>query len=405
MPGPARRASAALPPPPRAVRGGLELLRRAIRGPLPRNTWDFEGEGLLEGTVGEARSARIDLLQRLADDGFSLEALRAAIAEDRLALLPVERVLAGDAPKRSFRALCQEAGLDLKFGIDLWRSFGAAVGPVDDLTTNDTDLEVARAARRWLDAGVPEAGLLEIARAARHAMSTVAASMRGVLGAAFLRSEHSEFDIALRYAEVAEEAAVEVSRLLSYALRVHQRNQLALEVVGSYAANDEPLPGARRVAVSFADLVGFTALSETVYAPEVAEIAARLDRIGMEVAQPPVEFVKSLGDAVMLVSSDVDALIGACLRLNAAIEADDAMPALHIGIAYGDALPRAGDWFGQPVNVASRLAQLAGSGETLVTLNVREAAQGEYKWISRRRRVKGVGSRVQLFCVEAVGRG
>ena len=57
---------------------------------------DFEAEGLLEGTSGEAREARLDLLRQLADDGVELEELRTAVEEDRLALLPVERVLAGD---------------------------------------------------------------------------------------------------------------------------------------------------------------------------------------------------------------------------------------------------------------------------------------------------------------------
>src|SRR5436305_14422137 len=56
---------------------------------------DFEQAGLLDGLEGADRDAREQLLQQLADDGVSLDELEAAVAEDRLALLPVERVLGG----------------------------------------------------------------------------------------------------------------------------------------------------------------------------------------------------------------------------------------------------------------------------------------------------------------------
>src|SRR5437764_4588942 len=56
---------------------------------------DFEAAGLLDGLEGSEREAREQLLERLADDGFTLDELKAAVAEDRLALLPVERVLSG----------------------------------------------------------------------------------------------------------------------------------------------------------------------------------------------------------------------------------------------------------------------------------------------------------------------
>src|SRR5438105_6067055 len=56
---------------------------------------DFAGAGLLDGLEGEERAAREQLLERLVADGFTVDELKAAAAEDRLALLPVERVLGG----------------------------------------------------------------------------------------------------------------------------------------------------------------------------------------------------------------------------------------------------------------------------------------------------------------------
>ncbi|MGA6949198.1 MAG: adenylate cyclase regulatory domain-containing protein, partial [Solirubrobacterales bacterium] len=53
---------------------------------------DFEAEGLLDGLSGKAREARLGLLEDLAEDGVPLEELKRAVEEDRLVLLPVERV-------------------------------------------------------------------------------------------------------------------------------------------------------------------------------------------------------------------------------------------------------------------------------------------------------------------------
>ena len=55
---------------------------------------DFQAEGLLDGA--DDREARLELLRTLEQEGFSLDELRAAATQDRLALLPVERVLAGE---------------------------------------------------------------------------------------------------------------------------------------------------------------------------------------------------------------------------------------------------------------------------------------------------------------------
>jgi adenylate cyclase len=57
---------------------------------------DFESERLLEGLSGRQREARLALLQELADDGVPLEELRRAVEENRLVLLPVERVASSD---------------------------------------------------------------------------------------------------------------------------------------------------------------------------------------------------------------------------------------------------------------------------------------------------------------------
>ena len=66
---------------------------------------DFEAAGLLDGLEGEERAARLDLLERLATEGVGLDELTAAVAEDRLALVSVDRVLGGRHSAREIERL------------------------------------------------------------------------------------------------------------------------------------------------------------------------------------------------------------------------------------------------------------------------------------------------------------
>src|ERR1044072_363583 len=77
-------------------------------------TIDFEAEGLLAGVEGEARGGRLELLQRLAGEGVSLEELRGAVEGGRLTLLPVERALAGEGPRYTPREIAEKSGMQLE---------------------------------------------------------------------------------------------------------------------------------------------------------------------------------------------------------------------------------------------------------------------------------------------------
>jgi Adenylate cyclase regulatory domain len=75
---------------------------------------DFEVEGLLEGAPDErARDGRLELLRTLEREGFGLEELRRATQEGRLALLPVERVLAAEGARYTQEEIAQETGLEM----------------------------------------------------------------------------------------------------------------------------------------------------------------------------------------------------------------------------------------------------------------------------------------------------
>ena len=125
--------------------------------------------------------------------------------------------------------------------------------------------------------------------------------------------------------------------------------------------------------IAFADLVGFTELGESVPVEELGSVAGRLSRLAGDACEPPVRLVKLIGDAVMLVSPKPEPMLDATLRLVELAAEDEAFPPLRAGIASGQAVHRWGDWFGTPVNLASRLTTRARPSTVLVAEEIRDA--------------------------------
>jgi adenylate cyclase len=67
-------------------------------------------------------------------------------------------------------------------------------------------------------------------------------------------------------------------------------------------------------------------------------------------------------------------------------------------VARGQALNRAGDWYGSPVNLASRVTSVARPGSVLVTADAREGLDDAFDWsFAGRRKLKGVKGEVPLY--------
>jgi adenylate cyclase len=151
--------------------------------------------------------------------------------------------------------------------------------------------------------------------------------------------------------------------------------------------------------------VGFTELGEQLAPYDLERLARRLADAAREAASTPVRFVKSVGDAVMLVSPEPMPLLLAMLNLVELAPAND-LPPLRIGVASGSAVTRAGDWFGSPVNLASRVTAAARPGTVLVADSTRALIDDDpapVQWSSAgAHRLKGVSGRVSLFRVRRV---
>jgi adenylate cyclase len=362
-------------------------------------TPDFNAEGLLDGIEGEDRKARLQLLEQLHAAGVPLEELKQAVAEERLALVPVELVLGAEG-KYTAAEVAERAGLDPEYLRRERLALGLPVPGDDAAVYTDEDVEAARRAARFLEAGMNVEGSVDAARVIGEAMSRVAATVRSLVGQSLARPGDTERDLGLRYAEATRATAPLVGPMLEYVLHQHVRQQLRTDVITrSEIASGEVLPGSRDVAVCFADLVGFTRLGAEIPAEELGAVAGRLAELATETATSPVRLVKTIGDAAMLVSPEPRPLLDAALGLVTAVESEgDDFPLVRAGVASGSAISRGGDFYGHPVNLASRVTGIARPSSVLVSEDVHEAAPDDYQWsFAGEHRLKGIDGRVRLF--------
>jgi adenylate cyclase len=154
----------------------------------------------------------------------------------------------------------------------------------------------------------------------------------------------------------------------------------------------------------FADLVGFTALTAARGDETAAELACEFaDAVRRLAAEHGVEFVKAMGDAVM-VRGDATELVALGLRLVREDLAPPGRPPVRIGVHTGTAVSRDGDWYGTTVNVASRLACCAEGGELLLTEDTgrRMNGHGALELIDQGlRRLRGVPAPVHVFAARS----
>src|SRR5207244_12632242 len=136
--------------------------------------------------------------------------------------------------------------------------------------------------------------------------------------------------------------------------------QRGRRMVDQEARASGKIGGAQEVTVCFADLVGFTKLGEGLAPEDLGMVVRQLTDMAVDVAEPPVRLVKTIGDAAMLAGPDPAGVVRAALRLvDMAEQETEDFPSIRSGVDTGPALERAGDWYGSPANVASRGTRVA----------------------------------------------
>ena len=354
---------------------------------------------LLDGLDGDARAERAELIRWLLDEGITTDQIRDAYSP---LLLASRRVLGDDGTLVSAREITEKTGIDLALLRRIQRAIGLPMSDDPDAKIHPAvDGDVTSYVVKFIQMGFDEDRIVEVVRVIADGLAKTAEAVRYTALSAMMAAGTSELEIAKASEALLREADPLLGPMIQDMLRLQLRHTMETEAVtASERAKGMPLPGARPIAVAFADLVGFTRLGEAVPPEELEDLARRLVELTYEVVLPPVRFIKSIGDAVMLVSPEPAPLLTTMLALIDATEAGEDFLRLRAGMTTGMAVSRGGDWFGSPVNLASRITGVARPGSVLISESAREAIGDDagFEWsFAGARRLKGIKDDTKLF--------
>ena len=253
-----------------------------------------------------------------------------------------------------------QSGIDIEQARRLWRALGFPPVPDASRIFTRADVDVLHGVRRLLDRyGIDWPTLIQLARLTGRSLSRIADAQVDAGGP--LMNDPGA---------VLPEFAADFERLMAYVWR----RQLLAAILRRAAFPSESPPD---LTVGFADLVGFTALSQALDASELAGMVDRFEAIGYEhVPLHGGRVIKMIGDEIMFACDDVAGGAAIALALVEAHAADPDLPDIRVGLASGPTLQWDGDLFGPTVNLASRLVNVAHPGTVLVSETVAHALDG-----------------------------
>jgi len=279
---------------------------------------------------------------------------------DPLSREKLEGALLGDMPRLTSEDIAQAAGVSVEDARRLWRALGFPDAG-DSAAFTEADLAALTTLTGSVDSGAIDFDTaVRLTRAVGQTCARLADWQVATLTSRVEQLEEgdeatgSRIGSALR---LAEEVGVPFERLLVYAWRRHLAAAVArVEALG---ANDEDLHTVE-VTVGFADLVQFTALSNTMDEDRIGDIVEIFEtRCGDVVAAKRGRVIKTLGDSVLFVAREPSRGMDIALSIIDVIGNDSRLPDVRIGIATGPVAMRMGDVFGPPVNMAARLTGVA----------------------------------------------
>jgi adenylate cyclase len=346
------------------------LRRWAERGVIPEVDGD---RAWTEAAVAHAR-----IVARLRERGHRLDQIREAGKQGRLAYGYIESLFGEETGERSLQDAADETGLETALIERFWASLGLPASGLEKLT--DEDLEALRYVSSVLAAGFPLVAFLQLCRVYGMSLSQIAdAEVRLFhlyVHEPLMREGVPGLEMAEEMEGLARDLLPVASPLMDYVHRRYLQHYVAQDVVGHMETEleeDESHPGRVRVAIAFADLAGFTRFTEEEGEEEALSSVERFVEGVTQTLPEDARVVKTIGDEVMVVGTDVNALVDWAVGFAGLFEE---RPEPRIGIHYGSTLYRDGDYFGREVNLASRVVARARGGEVIVTDSVVEAVRG-----------------------------
>jgi adenylate cyclase len=303
--------------------------------------------------------------------GATDEEIDQAIADDVLDLFVFDRVLVPSRRRYTRGEVAEMTGVNLDSLVRFWRALGFPNVSDDERSFTDLDLEAVRLFQGMQALGAARTDTaLQLARVIGSSMSRIAEAE--LVPANLSSGEYDTVIAADEFASVADVTIPAMARLLEFVWR----RQVAAVIRRTMMSRRHGVaPGESPVlAVGFADMVGFTLLSQHLTDSELADVVRRFEELSHDIVTGlGGRVVKMIGDEVMfVVDSAADAArIG--LDLADAYADDELLSDVRVGLALGPVLLREGDYFGTTVNLAHRIVNIGNPGTVLISEEFRGA--------------------------------
>jgi len=329
-------------------------------------------------TATAAAQARV--VARMRERGHSLEDLKAAGREGRLAFGFAEELFSEDEGRVPLSKVARETGLEPELIERILIIMGTPKGRQRNLAPEDA--AALRHCARVLAAGFPLVAFLQLVRVYVQSMRRIAdAEVRLFhlyVHEPLIRDAVPELEMAAEMGELAADILPLAAPLTEYLHNRYLRFFIEQDVVGHMesglgADTAEIELGQVTVTLCFIDLTGFTRYTEEEGDMEALDVVENFVETVESTLPPEATIVKTIGDEVMVVSPDAASLtewaVGFLSRF-------PQRPQPRVGIHCGEAVYRDGDYFGSQVNLAHRVVNRALAGEVLVTDRVAAAVEG-----------------------------
>lgn len=360
-----------------------------------------------DGVWTSSSIAHARIVGQLRKGGQPLEEIVKAAQDGRLALGGIDALFAVESKHYSLKQAAKAAGIKFDIAEQIWLSLGMSVQKTDRVT--EQDVEALKRVREILDAGVPLGAVLQVIRVAAKAFSDIADAearlVRMFVHEPLLQSGAKPEAISEAMSSMIGGVLPHISPLFEY---MHSRflqeytEQVQIENVQGSSRSTESADGRLNVAICFVDIAGFTRYTEQEGVEKAFAQADQL-RQHIETTLPDsARLIKLTGDGAMVVGSDPAALAVWAVQL--ASEGEQPFK-LRIGLDFGEALYRDGDYFGGAINMAARVLNRTDIDEVLATQQIKENVKNRkalgLRFVSIGKvRLKGFDEVVELFRVE-----
>jgi adenylate cyclase len=350
-----------------------------------------------DGSWSPAAVSHARIVARLRERGHSLADIRQASDDGRLAFGYVEELFDTGEEVYSLKEAARETGLEPALVARVVAALGTVPAHPDRISGED--LRLLRYVAKVLEAGFPLVALLQLLRVYGQAMARVAdAEVRLFhlyVHEPLMRSGATGLETADEMLELTRRLLPLSSPVMDHVHQRYLQHFVEQDVVGHMESDLDGDLGRMRVAIAFADLAGYTRLTEEAGELEAVDVVERFVEAVEGSLPDDARVIKTIGDEVMIVGAEPAALVEWAVDFQH-LGAERTLP--RIAVHYGNALYREGDYYGRDVNIASRVAARAAGGEVLVTRPVVERAKNglEFDRIADVR-LKGFSESTEVF--------